>query len=98
MHFNKTAFGALLMICFGTLYTIVALVLPMWTVNKTVNSALTSEVTSTNFKAGLMGFCVDSELTNSSTTLDHCFYYKFGSTYDDLSVLNDKIWSTYGES
>ncbi|KAG2517154.1 hypothetical protein JM18_007830 [Phytophthora kernoviae] len=98
MHFNKTAFGALLMICFGTLYTIVALVLPMWTVNKTVNSALTSEVTSTNFKAGLMGFCVDSELTNSSTTLDHCFYYKFGSTYDDLSVLNDKIWSTYGGS
>ncbi|KAG7383494.1 hypothetical protein PHYBOEH_009885 [Phytophthora boehmeriae] len=98
MHFNKSAFGALLMICFGTLYTIVAFVLPMWTANKTVNAALSDEVTSTNFKAGLMGFCVDSELTNSTTTLDHCFYYKFGSTYDDLSVLNDKIWSTYGGS
>ncbi|KAG7398653.1 hypothetical protein PHYBOEH_010702 [Phytophthora boehmeriae] len=97
MHFNKAAFGALLMICFGTLYTIVSFILPMWTVNKTVNAALTSEVSSTNFKAGIMGFCVDSELTNG-TKLDHCFYYKFGSAYDGLSVLNDQIWSTYGGS
>ncbi|RLN76840.1 hypothetical protein BBO99_00007216 [Phytophthora kernoviae] len=98
MAITKFGYGAIAMATIGTIYNVIALVMPMWTVNKTVNSALTSEVTSTNFKAGLMGFCVDSELTNSSTTLDHCFYYKFGSTYDDLSVLNDKIWSTYGGS
>ncbi|KAG2502368.1 hypothetical protein JM16_009864 [Phytophthora kernoviae] len=98
MAITKHGYGAIAMATIGTIYNVIALVMPMWTVNKTVNSALTSEVTSTNFKAGLMGFCVDSELTNSSTTLDHCFYYKFGSTYDDLSVLNDKIWSTYGGS
>ncbi|RLN73077.1 hypothetical protein BBO99_00009554, partial [Phytophthora kernoviae] len=73
MAITKHGYGAIAMAAIGTIYNTAALVLPMWTVNKTVNSALTSEVTSTNFKAGLMGFCVDSELTNSSTTLDHCF-------------------------
>ncbi|KAH7463679.1 hypothetical protein PRIC1_006617 [Phytophthora ramorum] len=97
MAFNKFAFGAIAMITFATIYNIAAFILPMWSVNKTVNSALSSEVASTNFKAGLLGFCVDSELTNSSasTVLDHCFYYKFGSSYDDLSVLNNEVWSKY---
>ncbi|KAL3659642.1 hypothetical protein V7S43_015317 [Phytophthora oleae] len=70
------------------------MILSMWTVNSTVNSALISEITSTLFKAGLMGFCVDSETTNG-TAFDHCFYYKFGSSYDDLSVLNSDVWNKY---
>ncbi|KAG6615468.1 uncharacterized protein IUM83_05033 [Phytophthora cinnamomi] len=98
MPFNKLAFGAISMIIIATLYNAVAFILPMWSANKTVNAALSSQVSSTNFKAGLLGFCVDSELTNTSaatTTLDHCFYYKFGSSYDDLSVLNSAVWSKY---
>ncbi|KAK1930134.1 hypothetical protein P3T76_014368 [Phytophthora citrophthora] len=94
MAFNKFAFGAIAMIIFATIYNIAAFILPMWSANKTVNAALASEITSTNFKAGLMGFCVDSETTNS-TTFDHCFYYKFGSSYDELSVLNNAVWSKY---
>ncbi|KAF1777108.1 Heat shock protein 70, conserved site [Phytophthora cactorum] len=94
MAFNKFAFGAIAMIIFATIYNIAAIILPTWSANKTVNSALTSEVSSTDFKAGLLGFCVDSELTNG-TSFDHCFYYKFGSSYDDLSVLNTDVWSKY---
>ncbi|EEY66818.1 uncharacterized protein PITG_17385 [Phytophthora infestans T30-4] len=51
-------------------------------------------VSNTSFKAGLLGFCVDSEMTNG-TSFDHFFYYKFGSSYDDLSVLNADVWSKY---
>ncbi|OWY93406.1 hypothetical protein PHMEG_00037214, partial [Phytophthora megakarya] len=94
MTFNKFAFGAIAMIIIATIYNIAAFILPMWSANKTVNSALTSDVSSTNFKAGLLGFCIDSETTNS-TVFDHCFYYKFGSSYDELSVLNSEIWSKY---
>ncbi|ETI52073.1 hypothetical protein F441_04710 [Phytophthora nicotianae CJ01A1] len=94
MAFNKFAFGAIAMIIIATIYNIAAFILPMWSSNKTVNSALASEVSNTNFKAGLLGFCVDSEMTNG-TTFDHCFYYKFGSSYDDLSVLNADVWSKY---
>ncbi|KAG3126158.1 hypothetical protein PI124_g22561, partial [Phytophthora idaei] len=36
------------MIIFATLYNAVAMILPMWTANSTVNSALTSEIASTN--------------------------------------------------
>ncbi|ETL98503.1 hypothetical protein L917_04438, partial [Phytophthora nicotianae] len=74
MAFNKFAFGAIAMIIIATIYNIAAFILPMWSSNKTVNSALASEVSNTNFKAGLLGFCVDSEMTNG-TTFDHCFYY-----------------------
>jgi len=95
MAFNKLAFGAIAMIIIATIYNIAAFILPSWSANKTVNAALTSEVASTSFKAGLMGFCVDSELTNGSTTFEHCFYYKFGSSYDALAVLDNDIWSKY---
>ncbi|KAH7463680.1 uncharacterized protein KRP23_12874 [Phytophthora ramorum] len=95
MPISKHGYGAMAMITIGTLYNAVAMVLPMWTVNTTVNAALTDEVASTNFKAGLMGFCVDSELTNSSTALDNCFYYNFASAYDGLSVIDEKVWSQY---
>ncbi|KAI9992391.1 hypothetical protein PInf_017793 [Phytophthora infestans] len=94
MAFNKFAFGAIAMIIIATAYNIAAFVLPMWSSNKTVNSALASEVSSTKFKAGLLGFCVDSEMTNG-TSFDHCFYYEFGSSFDDLSVLNADGWSKY---
>ncbi|KAE9054937.1 hypothetical protein PF001_g33043, partial [Phytophthora fragariae] len=96
MAFNKLAFGAVSLVIIATLYNAAAFILPMWSTNKTVNSALSSEVSSTSFKAGLLGFCVDSQLSNaSSTTFDHCFYYKFGSSYADLSVLNSEVWSKY---
>ncbi|KAK1930135.1 hypothetical protein P3T76_014369 [Phytophthora citrophthora] len=98
MGISKNGYGAIAMITIGTLYNAVAMILPMWTTNSTVNSALTSEIASTNFKAGLMSFCIDSELANStSTTFDHCFYYKFGSGYQDLNVINETVWSKYSE-
>ncbi|KAI9992390.1 hypothetical protein PInf_017792 [Phytophthora infestans] len=56
MVITKHGYGAIVMIIIGTLYNAVALILPMWTANSTVNPALTSEITSTNFKAGLMSF------------------------------------------
>ncbi|KAJ8561658.1 hypothetical protein ON010_g8026 [Phytophthora cinnamomi] len=90
MAISKHGYGAIAMITIGTLYNAVAMILPMWTVNSTVNSALTDQVASTNFKAGLMSFCIDSKLTNSSTALNHCFYYKFGSGYKDLSIVNEE--------
>ncbi|EGZ20200.1 hypothetical protein PHYSODRAFT_328340 [Phytophthora sojae] len=96
MAINKFAVGAVSMIIIDTLYNAIAMILPMWSANKT---------------AGLLGFCIDSELTNanasasiavattttttSTTTLDHCFYYKFGSSYDALSVLNSEVWTKY---
>ncbi|KAI9980518.1 hypothetical protein PInf_030155 [Phytophthora infestans] len=69
----------------------------MWTANSTVNPALTSEIANTNFKAGLMSFCIDSELANSTTTFDHCFFYKFGSGYEDLKAINETVWTKYSE-
>ncbi|KAI9992398.1 hypothetical protein PInf_017800 [Phytophthora infestans] len=36
-----------------------------------------------------MSFCIDSELANSTTTFDHCFFYKFGSGYEDLKAINE---------
>ncbi|KAG6612992.1 Uracil phosphoribosyltransferase [Phytophthora cinnamomi] len=97
MAISKHGYGAIAMITIGTLYNAVAMILPMWTVNSTVNSALTDQVASTNFKAGLMSFCIDSKLTNSSTALNHCFYYKFGSGYKDLSIVNEKVWAKYSK-
>ncbi|CAH0476882.1 unnamed protein product [Peronospora belbahrii] len=97
MSISKHGYGAIAMIVIGTLYNTVAVILPLWTANFTVNSALTNEVASTYFKAGLMGFCINSELTDSSSTLDHCFHYKFGSGYDGLSVINEMIWTKYSK-
>ncbi|KAE8904329.1 hypothetical protein PF005_g15554 [Phytophthora fragariae] len=97
MAISKQGYGAIAMITIGTLYNAVAMIMPMWTANSTVNSALTNQVTSTNFKAGLMSFCIDSELTNSSTALDHCFYFKFGSGYEGLSVIDEKVWAEYSQ-
>ncbi|EEY66812.1 uncharacterized protein PITG_17379 [Phytophthora infestans T30-4] len=97
MVITKHGYGAIVMIIIGTLYNAVALILPMWTANSTVNPALTSEITSTNFKAGLMSFCIDSELANSTTTFEHCFFYKFGSGYEDLKAINETVWTKYSE-
>jgi hypothetical protein len=97
MTISKHGYGAIAMLAIGTIYNAAAMVLPMWTASTTVNSALTNEVASTNFKAGVMSFCIDSELTNSSTVLDHCFYYKFGSGYEDLSVIDEKVWAEYSQ-
>ncbi|CAH0476851.1 unnamed protein product [Peronospora belbahrii] len=97
MSISKHGYGAIAMIVVGTLYNAVAMILPMWTANTTVNPALTAVVASTNFKAGLMSFCINTELIEPSTTLDHCFYYKFGSGYQDLSVINETIWAKYSE-
>ncbi|KAG7375541.1 hypothetical protein PHYPSEUDO_000701 [Phytophthora pseudosyringae] len=97
MAFNKFALGAIAMITIATVYNAAAVILPMWSVNKTVNSALASEVASTHFKAGLLGFCVKSETTNG-TAFDHCFYNKFGSGYDELSVLDKETWSKYSST
>ncbi|CAH0476849.1 unnamed protein product [Peronospora belbahrii] len=94
MVLNKFALGAIAMVTFGTIYNIVAVILPMWASNKTVNSAYSSTISSTNFKAGLLGFCVDTEMTDG-TSFDDCFYYKFGSLGDNLSVLDSELWSKY---
>ncbi|EGZ20199.1 hypothetical protein PHYSODRAFT_312961 [Phytophthora sojae] len=82
MAISNHGYGAIAMITIGTLYNAVAMILPMWTVNST---------------AGLMSFCIDSELTNTSTALDHCFYYKFGSGYEELSVIDEKVWAEYSQ-
>ncbi|KAG7376421.1 hypothetical protein PHYBOEH_001544, partial [Phytophthora boehmeriae] len=46
MAITKFGYGAIAMAAIGTIYNTAALVMPMWTVNKTVNAALSAEVTS----------------------------------------------------
>ncbi|CAH0517681.1 unnamed protein product [Peronospora belbahrii] len=94
MVLNKFALGAIAMIVLATIYNIAAIILPMWTSNTTVNSAYSGTISSASFKAGLLGFCFDTEMTDG-TSFDDCLYYKFGSLDDDFSKLNSEIWSKY---
>ncbi|KAL3659613.1 hypothetical protein V7S43_015289 [Phytophthora oleae] len=46
------------------------------------------------FNKFVFGAIAKIETTNG-TVFDHCFYYKFGSSFDELSVLNSDVWTKF---
>ncbi|KAL4147215.1 hypothetical protein PRNP1_010971 [Phytophthora ramorum] len=71
---------------------VVAFSLPLWTTSSTVNESLQDSVDSSDFAAGIWGFCTDVQFSsdadgaNASASFDHCYLFHTSSKYDVTDV------------
>ncbi|RLN38512.1 hypothetical protein BBJ28_00008557 [Nothophytophthora sp. Chile5] len=75
---------------------IVAFVLPLWTTSTTVNESLQDTLDSSDFAAGIWGFCTDVEFSsngtaNATATFDHCYLFHTSTKYDVTDMDSDLL-------
>ncbi|GMF48770.1 unnamed protein product [Phytophthora fragariaefolia] len=86
---------SLIVLFAAVVLNIVAFSLPLWTTSSTVNESLQSTVDSSDFAAGVWGFCTDVEFSaasdgaNASATFDHCYLFHTSSKYDVTELDSD---------
>ncbi|GMF19915.1 unnamed protein product [Phytophthora lilii] len=81
---------------------IVAFSLPLWTTSTTVNDSLQDTLNSSDFAAGIWGFCTDVEFSsdsdgaNATASFDHCYLFHTSSKYD-VTDMDSKLMANFSE-
>ncbi|RLN59275.1 hypothetical protein BBJ29_009369, partial [Phytophthora kernoviae] len=81
---------------------VVAFSLPLWTTSKTVSESLKETVDSSDFAAGIWGFCTDvhflsdSDGANATASFDHCYLFHTSSKYD-VTELDSDLMSNFSD-
>jgi len=82
---------------------VVAFSLPLWTTSTTVSESLQDTLDSSDFAAGVWGFCTDVEFSstsggaNASASFDHCYLFHTSSKYD-LADVDTELLSNFSDS
>ncbi|GMF19919.1 unnamed protein product [Phytophthora lilii] len=91
----RAELAAVIVLFVAVVFNIVAFSAPLWTTSTTVNESLKDTVKSSDFAAGIWGFCSDVEF-NTSDSFDHCFLFHTSSKYD-VPDMNSDLMANFSD-